>query len=185
MSASIPNGLSAVGGFAVRVLTLVPAIQWRNESEQSLLDFDAGGGARRARRCCSAKSERQRIFIDYFRNTSYAARIVEAIPSRPPAGTAAGAGPSRTGRNKRAANALKTNDLAKWLISPPNDFNGLQPLLRNRSFRLRNEAFRFCRFWPRPGSTRNDRPRLRSAALPLHRASPGPLPRTATPRRGG
>ena len=99
-----------------------------------------------------------------------------ATPQRPPAGTAAGAGPLRTGRNETAANALKTNDPAKWLISRPNDFNGLQTPSRNRSLRLRNEGFRFCRFWPRPGSMRNDRPRLRPAALPLHMASPGPAP---------
>ena len=118
----------------------------------------------------SVKPERMTILLTISEIPVTMPEWSNATPQRPPAGTAAGAGPLRTGRNETAANALKTNDPAKWLISRPNDFNGLQTPSRNRSLRLRNEGFRFGRFWPRPGSMRNDRPRLRPAAANCGRA---------------
>ena len=75
-----------------------------------------------------------------------------------------GRGPARKGRNEMAANALKTNDLAKCLISRPNDFKDLRQASRNRWFRLAKDSFRFCCFWPPRSAKRNGRPRLRPAA---------------------
>jgi hypothetical protein len=87
---------------------------------------------------------------------------------------------ARKTRNEMAINVLKTNDPAKWLISRPNDFNALRPASRNRWFRLRNERFRFCGFWPPRGSKRNGRSRLCPAASP-----PPPLGSAAQGRIAG
>jgi hypothetical protein len=53
----------------------------------------------------------------------------------------------RTPRNEKAVKLLKTNNSAKSPISRPNDFKDLRPPVRNRSFRTRNESFRFSRFF--------------------------------------
>ena len=140
-----------------------PLSNGRNECEQTLLDFDAGG-APGGRGGVVRKTGKNAILLTISEIPVTMPEWSNATPQRPPAGTAAGAGPLRTGRNGTAANALKTNDPAKWLISRPNDFNGLQTPSRNRSLRLRNEGFSFWPFWPLPGSMRNDRPRLRPAA---------------------
>ena len=76
-----------------------------------------------------------------------------------------------TARNKRAAKSMKTNDLAKSLISRPNDFNKLQPPKRNPSFRSAQYSFRFGAFGLRGRQERNG-----------HAASPPPAP---LPRLGG
>ena len=56
----------------------------------------------------------------------------------------------RTPRNEKAVKLLKTNNSAKSPISRPNDFKDLRPPVRNRSFRTRNESFRFRAFLPSP-----------------------------------
>ncbi len=53
----------------------------------------------------------------------------------------------RTPRNEKAVKLLKTNNSAKSPISQPNDFKDLRPPVRNRSFRTRNESFRFSRYF--------------------------------------
>ncbi len=101
-----------------------------------------------------------------------------------------------------AANALKTNDPAKCLISRPNDFKDLRQASRNRWFRLAKDLFRFCWFWPprsakrngrglrpaapMPGEASSPRARQQDAAIesPIG-ASPSPPPVPGSPRRQG
>ncbi len=85
--------------------------------------------------------------------------------SRRPSGVdlLAGARPREKGRNEMAANALKINDLAKCLISRPNDFKDLRQASRNRWFRLAKDSFRFCWFWPPRSAKRNGRAALGGA----------------------
>jgi hypothetical protein len=80
----------------------------------------------------------------------------------------------RQARNKNAVNPLKTNNLAKSLISRPNDLNDLRSSSRNRSFRLAKDSFRFRCFWA-------------SSTPETQRAPPGACRRRAeagTPRSG-
>ena len=76
---------------------------------------------------------------------------------------------ARTARNKRAAKSMKTNDLAKSLISRPNDFNKLHHPKRNPSFRSAQYSFRFGAFGLRGRQKRNGPRRL--AATRAARAS--------------
>jgi hypothetical protein len=48
---------------------------------------------------------------------------------------------------RKAVKPLKTNNLAKSSFGAHNDFNGLQPAMRNRSFRQAKDSFRFGGFW--------------------------------------
>ena len=83
----------------------------------------------------------------------------------------AGARPPRKGRNEMAANALKTNDLAKCLISRPNDFKDLRQASRAGSAwpgggRWRGEASSCER------ASRTRRSRARSGAIAIAAAYP-------------
>ena len=75
---------------------------------------------------------------------------------------------ARTARNKRAAKSMKTNDLAKSLISRPNDFNELQP---PETKPLVSFGAIFVSFWRFRAS------RTPEAKRPRRSPPPAPLPR--------
>lgn len=71
-------------------------------------------------------------------------------------------------RNKKAVKPLKTNSLAKSMISRPNDFNNLRPPARNRSFRFAKQFVSLSLFFAfvdasacrRRGRSGNARPKI-------------------------
>ena len=65
----------------------------------------------------------------------------------------------RRQREQKGGQPLGTNNLAKFMISHPNDINALRPASRNPSFRLREQFLSLSLFWASPTPETKSPPR--------------------------